>query len=76
MVLILVPVEVAWEPPLVKYAAYIALEYLIDVIFLLDIFVNLRTTVVINGEEVIDPKDIVRFYIFSARFVLDVVCIL
>ena len=43
-------------------------------VFFVDIFLNLRTTYLdtTSGEEVLDPKLIMTSYLFSLRFIIDV----
>ena len=47
---------------------------LIDLVFLTDIILNFRTSYIDeqNGEEIMDPTLIMMSYLFSFRFVIDV----
>ena len=47
---------------------------MIDLVFLTDIILNFRTSFLddASGEEVMDPKLIMMSYLFSLRFVIDV----
>lgn len=52
------------------------IDYLIDFIFFIDILLNFRTTALNKfGDEIYDPKIIAKFYFFSFRFWMDVICI-
>jgi hypothetical protein len=50
-----------------------ALESLIDLSFFIDILLNFRTTFysIKTGDEINDPKQIAKKYIFGYRFILD-----
>ena len=51
---------------------YDVIDLITWLIYLADVFINLRTTFVNNfGLEVTDSKTIMKHYIFSTRFVLD-----
>jgi hypothetical protein len=39
------PFEIAFNPPLMKEGSFTAFNYLIDIIFILDIALNFRTTI-------------------------------
>ena len=47
---------------------------LIDLVFLTDIILNFRTSYIDeqNGEEIMDPTLIMMSYLFSFRFIIDV----
>ena len=63
----MIPLEVAFPTKFRNEIWYHLLDYFVDIIFLVDIFVNFRTTVVNKyGEEIDDPKGIAKAYLFSA----------
>jgi len=49
------------------------MDYIITAMFIIDIFVNFRTTYINDDkEEVIDPKEICLKYVKSINFIIDV----
>jgi hypothetical protein len=55
--LFIIPLEVAWSGDYTKAADYIVTDYIVDILFLIDIILNFRTTIIDKyGEEVADPK--------------------
>lgn len=68
-----IPFVIAFEPSEADSPAYITIVMLINVVFLIDIFVNLRTTYINNrtGDEVWDPKMIAKRYLLGVRFWID-----
>ena len=71
---ILIPIQVAFKPAWASEDYMFLVNALIDLVFLLDIFVNLRTTYLdyTTGEEVSNPKRICFKYI-RLRFWIDLV---
>ena len=68
------PFDVAFEPETFKTRIYSIFNFFIDVVFILDIILNFRTTIsdFITGEEITDKRKIARKYFFG-RFFLDLV---
>lgn len=63
---ITIPLEIAFKPEFRLTPSYGFLDYFVDIIFLVDIFINFRTTVLNKyGEEIEDPKKIARSYVLS-----------
>lgn len=62
-----IPVEVAFEPDILKAASMRALAYIIDFLFFVDIIVAFRTTFInsINGNEVTNTREIAYNYLQS-----------
>jgi hypothetical protein len=59
-----IPFKVAYEPPGMDSARFALTNILVDLIFLLDILVNFRTTYIdSHGEEVVDPRRIAYNYL-------------
>lgn len=56
--LIVVPIDVAWTPDYSQSAVYVFFDFFFDFLFLIDIFLNFRTTITINGEEIYNPSKI------------------
>ena len=55
-------------------AGFIAIDTLIDLLFLMDIFVNFRTTFYNKeGDEVFDGKMIAKHYVMGGRFTIDAI---
>ena len=52
----------------------ITVESVINLVFMIDIFLNFRITFIstVNGDEIFDPKQIAFKYIIEMRFILDV----
>lgn len=67
-----IPFEIAFDPEKMKSPGFIALNTTIDLVFLLDIIVNFRTTFydIETGDEVFDAKRTGRKYLRS-RFTID-----
>jgi hypothetical protein len=67
------PFEVAFEPPGLESMLYRGMNYFFDIIFIIDILLNFRTTIsdFITGEEITDSKKIAIKYL-KGRFILDV----
>ena len=59
-----VPIEVAFDPKSLKNDSYEAMNFLIDFIFLLDIFICFRTVYIdMKGQEERRPYEIAKIYI-------------
>lgn len=52
----LIPTEIAFSTHFETSVGYMFLDWFVDVMFLLDIFFNFRTTMVKNGVEIDDPR--------------------
>ena len=68
-----IPFDIAFQPLIFKTTWFITINYLIDLIFILDIFLNFRTTYKseITGLIETDKKKIAQHYLFSVKFVID-----
>ncbi len=73
---LIIPIEVAWEPDYSYSIVYIVFDYIVDFIFLTDLFINFRTSKMHKGEEVTNPIKIARIYLTRPSFYLDVLCII
>jgi hypothetical protein len=71
---IVLPIEIAFNPPFLFTSAEIAIESIINLVFMIDIFINFRNTFVStqSGDEVFSQKDIAVRYIFG-NFFLDII---
>ncbi|CDW87072.1 cyclic nucleotide-binding protein [Stylonychia lemnae] len=71
---IIIPVEIAFNPMELNSAAEITIESLINLVFMIDIFLNFRITYIssISGDEIFDARMITQNYLTNGRFVLDV----
>ena len=71
---IIIPVEIALNPMELNSAAEITIESIINLVFMIDIFLNFRITFIssVSGDEIFDPKMIAYQYIISGRLILDV----
>ncbi|CAH1230667.1 CNGA2 [Branchiostoma lanceolatum] len=73
----LIIARTAWVELQVEYAAvFYALDYVFDLLLLLDIVVHFRTSYLEQGLLVYSPTKLARNYVFSKKFVLDVLCLL
>jgi hypothetical protein len=56
------PVDIAFEPPLLQTFANAFINHIIDLMFLIDILLNFRTTIIneATGIEIVEPKAIAR----------------
>jgi hypothetical protein len=70
---ITVPLDIAFQPPFFSNSVVVAINYIIDIMFVLDVLLNFRTTYINmnTGEEIFEPKAIALNYLFSAQFCLD-----
>lgn len=71
---IIIPVEIAFNPMSLNSAAEIFVESIINLVFMIDIFLNFRITYIsgISGDEIFDPRLIAQMYILNGKFILDV----
>ena len=55
---IIIPVEIAFNPMSLNSAAEIFVESIINLVFMIDIFLNFRITYIsgISGDEIFDPR--------------------
>lgn len=55
---IIIPIEIAWNVSELSSAAEIVVESAINMVFMIDIFLNFRITYIssISGDEIFDPK--------------------
>lgn len=75
--IIFVPLEIAFDVQYKTNPAYMAVGAFFSIIFLLDIFLNLRTTYTnVASEEIDDPVLVAKRYIPTVGFVFDVLSIL
>jgi hyperpolarization activated cyclic nucleotide-gated potassium channel 2 len=67
-----IPIGVALNPVSMRTHAFLALNWVIDFFFMIDIFVNFRTIVVNTetGDEIMVPKNIAKAYL-RGRFWID-----
>lgn len=69
-----IPLEVAFpEMPFFQETAYIVFGRIVDVLFAVDLLVNMRVTFIHpqTGVEIVNGRQIARNYIFGGRFVVD-----
>jgi hypothetical protein len=67
-----VPINVAFEPEQMGSIYVLVINAIIDVMFLVDILVNFRTTFLnpLSGDEIYDPREIAINYL-KTRFSID-----
>ena len=55
---IIIPVEIAFKPMELNSAAEITIEAIINLVFMIDIFLNFRITYIssVSGDEIFDPR--------------------
>ena len=72
-----IPVQCAFNPSFSFHPAYIVVDSIINFIFIVDVFINFRTTFLhpLTGEEVFDSKRIALHYLKS-RFIIDLIAII
>ena len=68
-----IPLGIAYHPEGLDSTGVTVFESFIDLSFFIDIFVNFRTSFISpkTGDEIYDPKQIAKKYIFGGRFFLD-----
>lgn len=64
------PFEIAFNPPSMKGGSFTTFNYLIDIIFIIDIALNFRTTIYdfITGQEIAETSKIARKYLLGNFF--------
>jgi hypothetical protein len=70
---ITIPLAIAFKPDFLESVTVAVLNAVIDLFFLVDIFVNFRTTYISTktGDEIYEPKLIARRYLVSGQFFID-----
>ena len=70
-----IPFDTAFEPEISNSVPMRVFNYMIDLMFLIDIILNFRTTFqsLTTGDEVTDPKEIAINYLKAPRFWIDAV---
>ena len=68
---IILPIEIAWEPALLKTPVFQFVSLITDLFFFIDILVNFRTVYSDEMDEVRDTKLIAKHYL-KGRFTIDV----
>lgn len=71
----MIPIEIAFKTTYEHNAGYSFIDWFVDVMFLFDILLNFRTTMLKNGIEIDDPKLIARTYGLSFQFIMDFLAI-
>lgn len=71
---ITIPIAISFNPDRLNSPFFKTLDSLIDLVFLVDIVLNFRTTYIdsVTGEEVLDPTLISQKYLTEMRFIIDV----
>ena len=74
MISLILPFSIAFKPPYSLTSSYETALQGIDSIFFIDILLSFRSATfdIMTGEEVTEPHEIARKYLFSSRFLLDV----
>lgn len=71
-----IPIRISVSTTLLD-PAYDYIDLVTWLIYVTDVFVNLRTTYVDNyGLEVVDPKKVMKKYVKSFRFIIDILSLL
>ena len=70
-----IPIFMAFQPASESNPGMIAIDFIIDMLFMFDIVLNLRTTFIHpkTGIEISDPKEIAKRYMAGGRFWLDLI---
>lgn len=70
-----VPLDISFKPQFFGDPWFLGINYVIDVLFVVDVVLNFRTTYkeTNTGEEVFDPRKIACNYMTSFQFYLDVI---
>lgn len=68
------PIQIAFEPQWLESMGNYVINVFSDIIYILDILINLRTTIKnpLTNEEIVNPKEIMKQY-FQGRFLIDLV---
>ena len=71
---LVLPISIAFKPPYSESESYQLLMLAIDLLFFIDILFNFRSATfdIMSGEEISEPREIAFKYLFSMRFMLDV----
>lgn len=71
---IILPIQVAWNVADLASSGEIIVESVINMIFMIDIFLNFRITFIssVSGDEIFDSKQIAWKYFIEMRFFIDV----
>jgi hypothetical protein len=71
---VFLPINIAFDPPFLDSAFHTVLNRIIDIIFLIDLVINFRTTVknTLTGEEIMSSKGIAMHYL-KTRFLIDLI---
>lgn len=71
---IVIPIEIAWNVVSLASPTEIIIESVINLVFMIDIFLSFRTTYIssVSGDEIFDTKAIGIRYIIGGRFILDI----
>lgn len=69
-----IPLQLAFNPAALSSPFLLSFDTVVDLLFMLDVFVNFRTTYIsqTTGNEVYNPKMIAKEYFKSGRLVIDV----
>lgn len=64
---ITIPVDIAFTAPFVQNTGFMIANYIIDTLFIVDLYLNFRTSYICKqtGEEVLDKKRIAKHYVTS-----------
>ena len=74
---LIIPFEHSFQPLFLREGIFNAINYIIDVCFLIDIFLMFLTSVIgQNGTESFDSKDISDNYLWSLKFYIDFASVL
>ena len=75
---VIVPFDVAWNvAELTGIQELAVIDLFSFLLFLVDIILSFRTTIVNKfGEEIKNPKEIMLLYVFSKNFIIDVIVII
>ncbi len=73
---LLIPFVVSMEPPFALTGIYQGVMIGVDAFFAVDILVSFRSATfdIVSGEEINEPAKIAKAYVFSTRFLVDILC--
>lgn len=69
---LILPIEIAFQLDFFEHLAVRSINYVVDFLFFIDIFVNFRTSVNFMEDECFDPKTIATEYL-KGRFFVDLI---
>lgn len=74
LVSLLLPFTISMKPPFSQTVGYQILMLVIDLLYFIDIIFTFRSATfdIMTGEEVTEPGHIAKKYLFSFRFILDI----